>query len=72
MLHQPILLVAAWLLFPLRLPLASEAGLLIAATLLGSLAIYEVLIRPWPPIRPLFGLKRAAGRTADAKIASEA
>lgn len=57
-LHQPILLVAAWHVFPQKLQVASEAGLLICATLLGSLAIYEILIRPWPPMRFVFGLKR--------------
>ena len=59
-LHQPILLVAAWCLFPLQLPIENEAGLLIAAALFGSLAVYETLIRPWPLIRILFGLKRTA------------
>lgn len=71
-LHQPILLVAAWYLFPLRLPLASEAALLIAAALFGSLAVYETLIRPWSLIRVLFGLKREPGRAAETKVVSEA
>ncbi len=57
-LHQPILLVAAWHVFPQQLRVASEAGLLICTTLLGSLAIYEILIRPWRLMRFLFGLKR--------------
>jgi hypothetical protein len=70
-LHQPILLVAASQLFSLQLPLASEAGLLIAAALLGSLAIYEALIRPWPLIRPLFGLKRVPERALGPSVASE-
>jgi glucans biosynthesis protein C len=67
-LHQPILLVTAWLLFPRGLPLMAEAGLLIAAALLGSLAIYETLIRPWPLIRFLFGLKRRQGRASEAVV----
>jgi surface polysaccharide O-acyltransferase-like enzyme len=62
-LHQPILLITAWLLFPIRLPLLIEAGLLIAAALLGSLAVHELLIRPWPLVRPLFGLKSKLGIT---------
>jgi surface polysaccharide O-acyltransferase-like enzyme len=56
-LHQPILLVTAFWLFPLRLPLPVEVALLAAATVLGSLALYEVGIRPFPLTRFLFGLK---------------
>lgn len=55
--HQPILLVTAYWLFPLGLPLPVEALLLAGATSLGSFAIYEGLIRPFPVSRFLFGLK---------------
>jgi glucan biosynthesis protein C len=57
-LHQPILLIAAYLLFPLRLPWMEEAAAIAAVTLLGALAIYEAAIRPFGPMRVLFGLKR--------------
>ena len=56
-LHQPVLLVTAWWLFPLHLPLMEEAAALVGATALGSFAIYELLIRPFGPMRVLFGLK---------------
>ncbi len=56
-LHQPILLVAAYLMFPLRLPLTEEAAVLIAVTAFGSLAVYEIAIRPLAVTRFLFGLK---------------
>ena len=56
-LHQPILLVAAFYIFPLHLPLAEEAALLIAITGLGSFFIYETAIRPFAIMRFLFGLK---------------
>ena len=56
-LHQPILLVTAYWLFPLGLPVPVEALLLAGATGLGSFAIYEGLIRPFPFSRFLFGLK---------------
>jgi surface polysaccharide O-acyltransferase-like enzyme len=56
-LHQPVLLTAAWLLFPLRIPLPVEAGLLVLATGGGSLAAYHLLIRPWRPVRIAFGLR---------------
>jgi hypothetical protein len=56
-LHQPIMLVTAFWLFPLRLPPGVEVLLLITVTGLGSSAIYEVLIRPFGVTRFLFGLK---------------
>jgi surface polysaccharide O-acyltransferase-like enzyme len=56
-LHQPILLVAAFWLFPLRLPLPAEVLLLAGASGLGSLVIYETCIRPFTVSRFLFGLK---------------
>ena len=59
-LHQPILLVTAFWLFPLRLPAPVEASLLAGATGLGSLAIYELAIRPFAISRFLFGLKPRA------------
>jgi hypothetical protein len=59
-LHQPILLVTAFWLFPLRLPVPVEVFLLAAATGLGSFAVYEAVIRPFAPGRFLFGLKPKA------------
>jgi len=60
-LHQPVMLVTAFWLFPLALPLAQEATILVAVTGFGSLAIYEIVIRPFAPVRFLFGLRRKAG-----------
>jgi hypothetical protein len=54
-LHQPILLVAAFLIFPLRLPLAVEAPSLVIITGGGTLLLYAALIRPFPLMRFLFG-----------------
>ncbi len=64
-LHQPILLVSAYFLFPLGLPWPEEAGLLIAITLLGALAIYELAIRRFGLMRFLFGLKPLSQREKD-------
>jgi surface polysaccharide O-acyltransferase-like enzyme len=58
--HQPIMLVAAYLMFPLSLPVFVEALLLVLVTGFGSLAVYEVLVRRWKIPRLLFGLKSAA------------
>jgi glucan biosynthesis protein C len=56
-LHQPILLISAYLLFPLKWPLALEATTLVAITGLSALAIYHLAIRPLRIMRILFGLK---------------
>jgi hypothetical protein len=56
-LHQPILLITAYYMFPLELPLPVEGALLVSITGLGALSIYEVMIRPFPIMRFLFGLK---------------
>ncbi len=56
-LHQPLLFAAAWLLFPLRLPLAIEAALLAAVTLAGAVTVYAVAVQPFRVTRFLFGLK---------------
>lgn len=58
-LHQPLLLIGAYLLFPLALPLALEVSLLIAITGGGALLLYELGIRRWRTSRFLFGLKRS-------------
>ncbi|HEY2676948.1 MAG TPA: acyltransferase family protein [Steroidobacteraceae bacterium] len=56
-LHQPILLIAAYWIFPLHLPVAAELLLLAGITLLGSMALYETLIRPFAIMRFMFGVK---------------
>jgi glucan biosynthesis protein C len=56
-LHQPILLISAYYIFPLKLPLPIEAALLVGVCGLGALIIYEVTIRPFRITRILFGLK---------------
>lgn len=56
-LHQPILLFAAYYIFPLRLPLAGEALAIAATTAAGCFLIYETAIRPFVVMRFLFGLK---------------
>ncbi len=59
-LHQPILMVTAFWLFPLRLLLPVEVLLLVGTTGLGSFAIYGAFIRPFAVTRFLFGLKPKA------------
>jgi glucan biosynthesis protein C len=56
-LHQPILLFAAFYFFPLRLPLPIEAFAIATVTAAGCFLIYETAIRPFAIMRFLFGLK---------------
>ncbi len=54
-LHQTVLICLAMWLFPLRLPLALEATLIVAGTFVVCFAAYELLIRRWRPLGWLFG-----------------
>ncbi len=56
-LHQPILLIGAYTIFPFKLPLPVEGALLVGVCGLGALIIYETTIRPFRIMRILFGLK---------------
>lgn len=67
-LHQPILLIGAFYLFPLKLPLSLQALLLLSITAVGALAIYELVIRPFPLIRVLFGLKSRSSDPENARV----
>jgi glucan biosynthesis protein C len=72
-LHQPILLISAYLVFPFKLPLLLEAALLVGITGLGAFAIYETAIRPFRIMRILFGLKpNSEDKTADSKVTAGA
>jgi surface polysaccharide O-acyltransferase-like enzyme len=63
LIHQTLLVAAGFLLLPVGMPLWLEAPVLIAITLGGSLAVYEIVRRiDW--IRPLWGLKRLKTRGA--------
>jgi glucan biosynthesis protein C len=59
--HQPIMLVFAYYLFPLELPVAIEALLLILVTGAGSVLAYEIFARRTRLLRFLFGLKPVRG-----------
>jgi glucan biosynthesis protein C len=56
--HQTLLVLAVWIIRPYRLPAPVEVAALLAVTFGGSLLVYEA-VRRVPPIRPLWGLKRA-------------
>lgn len=55
--HQPIIIVAAYFLFPLSTPFFIELVLMCLITGIGSFAFYELFVRRWLIARFLFGLK---------------
>lgn len=55
--HQPIIIVAAYYLFPLSMPFLLEIVLMCLITGIGSFAFYELFVRRWFIARILFGLK---------------
>ncbi len=60
--HQTIIIVVAYLLKQMHVPLAVEAATIIGATIAGCGLTYLV-VRAIPPLRPLFGLKLKGGKT---------
>ncbi len=59
-LHQSLIIVALYWVMPLQLNAWLEPALVIAATVVGCLALHEYVIRRVRWLRPLFGLR---GRT---------
>ena len=60
--HQPVMLVFAYLLFPLGLPVALEVALLVAVTGAGSFLGYELFARRTAVLRFLFGLRQLSAK----------
>lgn len=69
LLHQPMIVAASLLLGSASLPLVIEYPALIAATLLVPLTVYHVAIRPFAPLRVLFGLKTTSVKAGAAQLA---
>lgn len=65
--HQTIIIVAAWVIDSLDFPPAVEAGMLIGITVLGCLATFE-LVKRVDFLRPLLGLKPAPRDPAEPQI----
>ncbi|MEH6679868.1 MAG: acyltransferase family protein [Sediminicola sp.] len=56
-LHQSVMMVSCYYLRDLPWSLFTKFMVMVPFTFLGSWAIYELLIRRWKWVRPLFGLK---------------
>jgi hypothetical protein len=56
-LHQLGVVLAAFFLDPLPLPVGVRLALVFGASLGGTLAFYAAIVRPFAPLRAAFGLK---------------
>jgi hypothetical protein len=67
-LHQAVIVVMAYWLVHLPLPVAARWLVLMVAALATTLAIYHPLVRPFPVMRAAFGLRvgNARGHAAAA------
>lgn len=59
-LHEPVIVAAAWVIVPWNAPLFAKYVLLVVVAFAGTLTIYEVLVRRFRVTRLMFGMKRAA------------
>jgi hypothetical protein len=71
-LHQAVIVVMAYWLVHLPLPVAARWLVLIVAALATTLAIYHAIVRPFPVMRAAFGLRvgNARGHAAVAAALS--
>lgn len=68
-LHQAVIVVMAYWLVHLALPLAARWLVLMVAALATTLAIYHALVRPFPVMRAAFGLRAGNARGQAAAVA---
>jgi peptidoglycan/LPS O-acetylase OafA/YrhL len=60
LLHEPVIVAAAWIIVRWRAPIGVEYAALVAVSFTATLAIYELAIRRYRPTRFLFGMKPAS------------
>jgi hypothetical protein len=63
-LHEPVIVAAAWVITRWNAPIAVKYPLLVVVAFGATLAIYEVLVRRFRATRFLFGMKQAVPRAA--------
>jgi hypothetical protein len=64
MIHQTVTVIAVYWLLWWRVPALPAFLLTVLATFGGTALIYAGAVRPWPWVRPLFGLKPLVRRSA--------
>lgn len=65
-LHQTVIVLLAYGLLDWTAGIPAKFAVLLTGSLAGILAIYLLGIRPWSPVRLVFGMKSRAGRPAEA------
>lgn len=63
-LHQTVMMIIGYFLMNLSYGFALKFSIMVVGTFLGTLLLYEVFIRRWKWVRPLFGLKSRGGNTS--------
>jgi glucans biosynthesis protein C len=57
LLHEPVIVAAAWIIIRWHAPIGVEYPALVAVSFTATLAIYELAVRRYRPTRFLFGMK---------------
>jgi glucan biosynthesis protein C len=65
LLHEPVIVAAAYLIIRWHAPAAAKYPALVAISFAATLAIYELAIRRYRPTRFLFGMKPAPASAGD-------
>ena len=55
--HQPVIVFIAFYIIQWELSLLIKISIVLIASFIGSLGIYELLVRRFRPVRALFGMK---------------
>lgn len=67
-LHEPVIVAAAWVIVRWNLPVVIKYSALVLVAFAGTLALYEVMVRRFPAARLLFGMKPRASRYSAARL----
>lgn len=69
-LHEPVIVAAAWVIVRWDGPIVGKYVVLVLASFVGTLALYEVLVRRYRVTRLLFGMKPIPRTPAHGTVSS--
>ena len=69
LLHQPVIIVVAYFVVPWEVGILVKILVIGISSLLIALGLVELLIRPFKPMRRLFGMKPRRGKEEETKTA---
>ena len=65
LLHEPVIVAFAWVIVRWHAPIGVEYPVLVAASFIATLVIYELAVRRYRITRLLFGMKPPSAPQAD-------